>query len=63
MCLPVPTVENLDELNQRSEFGLAPIRERYFVTILFRRFAPKYGGAPPRTPPSFRLRVFRFAER
>jgi len=67
MRLLIPSVKNLDVLNERGQFGIGhleqsrPIRWR---TIRTRRFAPgQNDGAPPRAPPSFRLRRPRFAER
>lgn len=64
MCLPVPTVENLDELNQRSKVGVTQVRKGYTNVFALRRFAPGlYSGALPRTPASFRLSNPRFAGR
>ena len=67
MCLPVPTVQNSEEIEQWCQFGVAQItqaRKARTIEFDFRRFAPSlYGGALPRTPASFRLSSFRFAER
>jgi len=64
MCLPVPTVNDLDELNQGSKFGLAQVGKSKTNVFAYRRLAPgQSGGAPPRTPASFRLSRCRFASR
>ena len=65
MCLPVPTVEYSNELDQGSKVRIAQFqRHRRPKTTLVdsRRFAPNQcGGALPRTPASFRLSWSRFA--
>jgi hypothetical protein len=67
MCLPIPTVQNQEELNDVSNIGFfedvgkggAGLRD---LSEGVRRFAPGLnGGALPRTPASFTLSAARFA--
>jgi hypothetical protein len=67
MRLPVPPVEDSEEIHQRFEFEILKACERSplgIESVCFRRFVPGMnGGALPRTPPSFTLRMPRFAGR